>query len=301
MSDSTKIKYLVIAGGGPLGFRYLGALLHLHDIGFWNIDSVEKIYGTSIGAVIGAFFCLKYDSDTLKQYVVDRPWHDAFKITGRQIFDAYYAKGLVDTEIMTTIFKPLLEAKELTTQITLQEFYNFCRIELNIYTCDLNEFKIIPISYKTHPDMLLMRALTMSCALPGLFIPYCNDQQCIVDGGVICNYPLQYCIRDNECSNKNILGVNYAINSSFNNNIKINEKSTLLDFIMAFSINAINFASQTSTNTEVQIKNELVCLVDGQAITLENISTAINSSEMRKKLITDGEADADNFIKNNGN
>ena len=59
------IKHLVISGGGPLGLRYLGALKKLEQEEFWNLDNIESIYGTSVGAIIGAFICLKYDWETL--------------------------------------------------------------------------------------------------------------------------------------------------------------------------------------------------------------------------------------------
>ena len=38
------IKHLVISGGGPLGFRYLGSLEKLEQEGFWNINNIESIY-----------------------------------------------------------------------------------------------------------------------------------------------------------------------------------------------------------------------------------------------------------------
>ena len=90
------IKHLVISGGGPLGFRSLGTLEKLSIEKFWNIDDTESIYGTSIGSIIGAFICLKYDWETLKKYIIERPWHEVLKVNAKQIFDSYYNKGLFD-------------------------------------------------------------------------------------------------------------------------------------------------------------------------------------------------------------
>lgn len=53
------IKHLVIAGGGPMGLCFLGALQHLNAAFFWDINNIESIYATSIGTIIGAFICLK--------------------------------------------------------------------------------------------------------------------------------------------------------------------------------------------------------------------------------------------------
>ena len=83
---------MVLSGGGPLGLRYLGVIEKLEQECFWKFDEIESIYGTSIGSIIGAFICLKYDWETLNKYIIERPWHDAFKVNAKQIFDSYYNK-----------------------------------------------------------------------------------------------------------------------------------------------------------------------------------------------------------------
>ena len=80
------IKHLVIAGGGPIGLQFLGALEHLNESGFWKIEDIETIYATSIGTMAGTFIALKYDWETLNKYIIERPWHDAFKLNGKQMF-----------------------------------------------------------------------------------------------------------------------------------------------------------------------------------------------------------------------
>jgi predicted acylesterase/phospholipase RssA len=171
------IKHLVIAGGGPIGLQFLGALEYLNEQGFWNFEEIESIYATSIGTFLGAIICLKYDWSTLNKYIIERPWHDAFKLNGKQILDAFYNKGLYDKKVIEIVFKPLLEAKDLSLNITLKEFYEYSKIEFYFYTFELNKFETTEISYKTHPDLLLMQAIHMSSALPGIFTPTCigND------------------------------------------------------------------------------------------------------------------------------
>ena len=119
------IKHLVISGGGPLGLRYLGVLEKLEQQSFWKFDEIESIYTTSVGSIIGAFICLKYEWDTLNKYIIERPWNDAFKFNVKQICDSYYNKGLFDKKLAEIIFKPLLQAKDLELNITLKEFYDF--------------------------------------------------------------------------------------------------------------------------------------------------------------------------------
>ena len=79
------IKHLIISGGGTIGFRFLSALQTLNNENYWNINEIESIYGTSIGSMIGAMICLKYDWETLNNYLINRPWHDSIKITPKQL------------------------------------------------------------------------------------------------------------------------------------------------------------------------------------------------------------------------
>ena len=289
------IKHLVISGGGPLGLRFLGALEKLEQEGYWNFDNIESIYGTSIGSIIGVFICLKYDWETLNKYIIERPWNDAFKVNVKQIFDSYYNKGLFDKKIAEIIFKPLLEAKDLTLNITLKEFFDFSKIDLHIYTFELHKFKTIELSHSTHPDLSLLQALTMSSSLPGIFIPTIIDNCCYIDGGVMCNYPLTYCLRDH--TNKDeILGVKLAYDKEYDNckNVEITAESSLLEYVICITLNSMNYI-RDSVNIE-NIENTLRCYITNNPLTLDSIQESIKNQELRKNLIQMGEEDAITFL-----
>jgi len=290
------IKHLVIAGGGPIGLQFLGALQHLNEEKFWNIEDIESIYATSIGTFIGAFLCLRYDWSTLNTYIIDRPWHDVFKLNGKQIFDAFYNKGLFDKKIIEITFKPLLEAKDLSLNITLKEFYEYSKVEFHLYAFDLNKFETADISYKSHPDLLLTQAIHMSSALPGVLMPTCLDDCCYMDGGVMANYPLSYCLKDHTDTSE-ILGVtfyrDYEKPDAYKNNI-VTEESSVIDFSIGFFINAMNYIYKNIKRDT--IFNQIECLNDDNFLTMDVIKKSINSSEMRKDWINKGINDAKLFL-----
>lgn len=290
------IKHLVIAGGGPMGLCFLGALQYLNKENFWNIEHIESIYATSIGTIIGAFICLKYDWETLNKYIIDRPWHEAFKLTGKQIFEAYNKKGLFDKKLAEIIFSPLLKAKDLEVNITLKEFYDFSKIDFHLYTFELNKFETLDISYKTHPDLSLLQALTMSCGLPGLFMPVFMDNGCYIDGGLMWNYPINYCL-NNHSNQEEILGINRKDYEDIENNGNsiIDENSSILDFIVGFSVNAMNYISKSVKKDN--IKNQVTCYSDGKELTLDIIKESVKSKEMRKDWLLKGEKYAEEFLK----
>ena len=290
------IKHLVISGGGPLGLRYLGALEKLGQEGFWNFDNIESIYSTSIGSIIGAFICLKYDWETLNTYIIDRPWQDAFKVNVKQIFDSYYNKGLFDKKITESIFKPLLEAKNLSLNITLKEFYEYCNIDLHIFTFELHEFKTVELSHTSFPELGLLKALTMSSSLPGIFIPTIIDNKCYIDGGVMCNYPLNYCLRD--CANKDeILGIKSAYDKSCDKfkNVEVTSESSLLEYVMCITVNSMNYI-RDSIHQE-NIDNTVRCYITNNPLTLDAIQESIKNKDLRREWIKMGEEDALEFLK----
>ena len=143
------IKHLILCGGGPSVFRTIGALHYLEDKLFWNINDIETIYATSAGAIFGAMLCLKFDHETIEKYLIDRPWKEAFPIKMSQIMDIYSKKGLYDHNVAEIIFKPLLNAKDLPLTVTLAELHNYSKIELHMYSLEINEFKTVDISLFT--------------------------------------------------------------------------------------------------------------------------------------------------------
>ena len=188
------IKNLVISGGGPILVQVLGAIQHLEQHNFINMDNIESIYGTSAGAIVGILICLKYDWETINNYIIKRPWQDVFSIKVQNILDAYTKKGIFDNKIIEKCFKPLLDAKDISMDITLEELYTFSNIELHLFSFEINEYKVQDISHLTHPKLTLITAIQMTCALPVLVTPVCIDDKCYIDGGMSSNYPLKYCI-----------------------------------------------------------------------------------------------------------
>jgi len=295
------IKHLVICGGGQTLFRVLGALNYLEKKEYWSLKDVKSIYGTSSGAIFGAMLCLKYDHATLENYLINRPWHEAFPIKMNQLLNAYTKKGIFDHTSLETAFKPLLSAKDLPLTVTLKELYEFSNIELHLYTLEINQFVMVDMSYKTHPDVPLTRAVAMSSAVPGAFAPWCDETGCYVDGGVIDNYPLHFCIRDG-CDINEILGVKFnyideaattastttaagasASTGESSHNI-LGKDSNIFDFLIGFFSKVLH--EMSTEHKQPKIPNELVC--ESTLMTFDTLKLAICSLENRIKLHEDG-------------
>jgi predicted patatin/cPLA2 family phospholipase len=203
------IQHLVIGGGGPFGYTAFGVLKQLHDVGFWNIKNIKTIYATSIGSLIGTFLLLGYDYSYIYDYFVKRPWEKILKHIGvNSIFNIYSDKGAIDIyPIYIESLTMVLEAKGMTSDVTLKEFYEYSGVELNIIVSEINTFKCETLSYKTYPQLDLIKALSMSSSLPIIFNPHFLDDKCFIDGGIFSNYPLNACLNETKCHKNEILGV----------------------------------------------------------------------------------------------
>jgi len=282
------IKHLVISGGGPIMIQVLGAIQHLEQNNFVDMKNIESIYGTSAGAIVGILICLKYDWETINDYIIKRPWQDVFPIKVQNIFDAYTKKGIFDIKTIEKCFKPLLDAKDIPMDINLEDFYNLTKIELHLFTFEINEYKVHDLSYLTHPKLSLMSAVQMTSALPVLVTPVCIDDKCYIDGGMACNYPLNFCIASGKIPDE-IFGFKNKYGEEKDN---INLESTLLDFLLSFLFKAV-FSISTDKN-QPQIKNELIC--DSRYLSFNILRDTLSNIEIRRDLFKNGTETAEIFI-----
>ena len=275
------IKHLVIPGGGPTGIKALGALQYLEHNGYWSFNDIETIYATSAGAIISVLLCLKFEWDIINDYIIKRPWSDAFQIGVGEIFEAYSKKGIFDKNIAEIFYKPFFNAKDISLEITMKEFYKLTNIEIHLFSLDINSFSLEDISYLTHPELSLLTAVQMSSAIPVLISPVCIGDKCYVDGGVVCNYPVNQCILRAE-NIDNIFGIknNYVKKDA---NI-VKNKSTILEYVMNFISRLVN--NVAIKTEELNIPNELIYEAD--LMNWSNIKLTLTSKEERQRLINDG-------------
>ena len=287
------IKHLVISGGGPTLFRTLGALQHLQETEFWKIDEIKSIYGTSAGAIVAVLLCLRFEWETLNTYFLDRPWHEAFPVNAGTLFDAFSKRGVFDRSFLEKAFKPLFNAKDISMNITMQEFYEYSKIEIHVYSFELHDFKPVDVSYKTHPNLALLTALQMSSAIPILFAPKCMDGKCYLDGGIVTNYPLNYCIEAGN-NKEEILGFknNYEDIIESEDAYNINTESTMLDYISTF-LHKLIYHMNTEHHQQ-SITYEVV--YNAKVLSLSYLQSALSSRDIRYELMAGGKAAAEVFL-----
>ena len=282
------IKHLVISGGGPTLIQVLGAIQHLEINDFLHISDIETIYGTSAGAIIGILICLKYDWETINDYIIKRPWKDVFAIKVDNILDAYKKKGLFDIKTIEKCFKPLFDAKDISLDINLEDFYNLTKIELHFFSFEINVYKVQDISYLTHPKLSLLTAVQMTIALPILISPVFIEDKCYIDGGLSTNYPLKYCIEADKDINE-VLGFK---NHFSEDKDTINSESNIIQFLFSFLYKAV--FSVSTHHIQPEINYEVIC--DTKLLTFDFLRNTVSDIEVRKSLFNSGTDSAVQFL-----
>ena len=280
------IKHLVIGGGGPFGLTAFGALKYLHEKHFWDIKNIKTIYATSIGALMALYISIGYDYDYINEYMVKRPWEKLFEDIGFQnILDLYNNKGIIDIyPIYMKAYNILFEAKGLSPHITMKEFYEYSKIELNFITCDVNRFSRIIISHKTHPDIEIITALCMTSAFPVIFKPIIIEDKCYTDGGIFSNYAVNICLEETGCKKEEILGIKKYQSMDINDDL-INEESNIVDFLEKGIFNV--FKCISDEHVLENIPYEVICKMTVFS-TYDSWIQVPFSSEHRANLINYG-------------
>jgi predicted acylesterase/phospholipase RssA len=291
------IKHLVISGGGQTMIQSIGAVQYLEQNGFIDLKNIKSMYGTSAGALVSVFVLLKFDWETLNEYIIKRPWHKVFPIKANTILDSYSKKGLFDNSVIIKCFKPLFDAKDISMEITMKQFFEYSGIELHMFSFELNSFEGIDISYKTYPDLPLIKALHMTSSFPVFLSPVLIENKCYIDGGIICNYPLNKCIEANGNVDE-ILGFNndYSSKTESDNkeqNNNITNDSSLIDFLLGLFIKIIR-SMETDTKQQ-KIKNEIIC--KAEHISVDVMKKCLYSHEVRQQLLDSGVNASKEFLQ----
>lgn len=284
-----QIKHIVLSGGGAQGLSFYGFLREANKAGLWNIKNIKTIHGTSIGAFIGAILCMDFEWGVLDDFLIKRPWHTVLKLDIPAYFRVFEKKGMVPKTIYEDAMKPLFAAKDIPLNITLLEFYEITGIEFHVYAAELNKFCIVDISYKSHPDWTVIKALHCTSNLPIVFEPFIEDNQLYIDGGTLVNYPINQCI-SNGADPDEILGL-YKKNDIYNKNIT--EESSFFDYILGLLSRVFDRIVYYSEGERPNIKYEY--FVTDTVVNIDNLISTTSSQEERLRLIKVG---ANLFYKN---
>lgn len=281
------IKTLVLGGGGYYGLITLGILSELIQKQFLHLSQINSIYGTSIGSLIGVLCCLDIDMETIITYFVNRPWENSVKISSEALMNFYTKRGICNSSFFNVMLKNVFYSKNLELTLTLKELYDFSKKELYIYTIELEDFKLVELSYKTHPDLTVIDAITMSCAIPYVFEPVYYNNKHYIDGGLLCNYPI------NKVKNENkdeIFGIQIK-----RTNITPITNLNILEYAYFLHCQLCKNQREDIVDENNSIKHEIT--IDCETMTTDDTFEVFYKKEVREKFVIMGVELVDIFLQ----
>jgi predicted acylesterase/phospholipase RssA len=293
------INSLVISGGAYNGLIELGVLQRLSDKASFDINTIERIHGTSVGGFIAVLLALKMDWTDLVEYFVERPWHKLLSINPIEV---YTKKGAFDKQFFISALSPLFAAKGLDiVTISLREFKDYSNIDVYFYAIKLSTFEVCEISSESHPEMHLIDAVSMTCCMPIVFRPVIYKGEYYIDGGIASNYPLREAMShlpDADGVAKNapdadvskILGIRFDLGGSTR---EINENSNIMEYIYCL-FNKISTIREFNSVKIGTIPNEVVIRCDGMNAT-DGYDTLFKRDK-REEMVKRGERIADEWL-----
>ena len=289
------IKHLVLGGGGPVGLIMYGALKELYIKGVWKFENIKSIFATSIGTWLSLVVLARLDWEWIDDFFIKRPWEKLINISTKDYLDIFQQKGFLDRNIISKCISPLLKAADFDENITMMELYNKTGIDIHFFTANINspEFiENIDMSHRTYPNLTLIDAVCRSSSFPLIFKPIFEDNKCLVDGGIINNFPVDSCL--SYYPNKDeILALKFE-RGEFERNIT--QDTSTFDHILYYITSIGMKLLLITSNMQTDVPNNVLCYCDKNISSLKYWFEAFSNQKEREYLINSGVLCAEKFF-----
>jgi NTE family protein len=204
-AQGNDIKNLVFEGAGLRGIAYCGAIKELESRKL--IAGIEKVGGTSAGAVTALCISLGYTSDEIAQllYATNfKKFNDGrfFFAGGINRMKKYF--GWYRGEKLNRWLEKIISDKTGNENITFEELYAKGYKDLYVTATVLNKQKLLILSRYNYPRMKVKDAVKVSMSIPLYFeAPFIDSSgklirrpintqglDIMVDGGLTGNFPI---------------------------------------------------------------------------------------------------------------
>lgn len=204
-AQQQKYTNLVFEGGGIRGIAYAGVLKELESSGI--IKDIEKVGGTSAGAITALMISLGYSSNEIYEIISETKFQKFND--GEFIFFGGLSRlsenyGWYKGNKFTHWLEKIIEAKTGDAEITLKELQEKKFKQLYVTGTCLNKQKLLVFSAETYPQMKVKDAVRISMSIPLYFEAVFIDStgkvykknkkdknlDIVVDGGILGNFPI---------------------------------------------------------------------------------------------------------------
>lgn len=255
------IDTLCISGGGLKGISFYGALYHLLNVKYINLDDINIYVGSSIGSIIALLFVLGYNIDEMHDFILNFDFTILEpNIECDNIFTNY---GFSSNDKIILTMEHFIKIKFDNSNITFLELYKLTNKKLIITGTNITDKKLEYFDYINTPQMTVIDGIRISTCIPIIFSPIKYNDKYYIDGAVSANLPIDIC-------NKNTtLGI---IAKSTNIHI---------DSIISVFYATVNIL----VNTQLKHEDYNILTIKDKHYTIANFNL---DKEMKEKLFIEG-------------
>lgn len=204
------IRALAIEGGGIKGLAYPRVLERLAEYLPKHLSSLERLIGTSAGAITAMIIALGADTRYLARLLADTPWQEFFDGDFGVVRDlarlveehGYYRLDFARDWLAD-------RAAELGWRpgVTFAELWENTGRQLEVVAINETRHVLEYFNYQSHPDVPIVDATLASMAIPFVFPPVEIDGEYYSDGGVAANLAMS---RLDDCELHTVMGIRLA-------------------------------------------------------------------------------------------
>jgi len=188
------ITCLCLSGGGVRGLCFIGVLEKLIEHNKIELNKIDMYVGASIGSIITFFLILGVSIEEIKEFIIT---FNFFKLNEEiDCINLIEKFGINNGEKVKLLFSKFLELKLNVKDITFKELFNKIQKKILIVGTNLTKCQEELFSVDTSPDMSVITALRISISIPIIFTPVIYNNSVYVDGGLVNNFPINYCPKD---------------------------------------------------------------------------------------------------------
>jgi NTE family protein len=199
-STFAQIKNLVFEGAGMRGLAYAGVVEELEAQGI--LEGVEKVGGTSAGAITALMIALNYNSNEIQKILSDTEFQNFNDGGLGGISRIKNEFGWYKGEEFEKWIENIIEAKTGDAGIMFNELDAGGFKDLYVVVTSLNGQKLKVLSEDNYPNMKVKDAVRASMSIPlyfrAVFVDehghryndYKDGLDVLIDGGIMGNYPI---------------------------------------------------------------------------------------------------------------
>jgi len=205
MAQNSEIKNLIFEGAGIRGIAYAGVIDELEKSNV--IQGVERVGGTSAGAITALILSLGYSSANMKSIIYNtnfKQFNDGKLSVAGGLHRMKKNYGWYLGKKFEKWLSKLIEARTGNADCTFMDLHSKGYKDLFVTATCLNKQKVIVFSYLTYPNMKVKDAVRISMSIPLYFKAVWIDQEgrvlrksedtqnadLVIDGGMKANFPI---------------------------------------------------------------------------------------------------------------